>query len=263
MCRRLSRPFIDHLFGLFRASSSPPLLLPSPEILFFFFFLSFVGETCRTIWRWMLSLPPFLSLSSWSAPSTKRRRGIFSSWSPPKGKFIFPDVIRHPPKKRERKKENLFIRWKLFIPGWLHLTLVSRPKMAALILLGSLFFLDIMSYYRHISLFWPRVRDPFNEVHGDNADLFHPCVWKRGWVTDVDQPRYWNSYHLLSQSYQIRELNDFSPLSPFFWKIFHLRQRACYWTGTSYEEWVLMAAAGSCSRCLRARYRDVCQLESD
>ena len=168
----------------------------------------------------MLSLPPFLSLSSWSAPSTKRRRGIFSSWSPPKGKFIFPDVIRHPPKKKERKKENLFIRWKLFIPGWLHLTLVSRPKMAALILLGSLFFLDIMSYYRHISLFWPRVRDPFNEVHGDNADLFHPCVWKRGWVTDVDQPRYWNSYHLLSQSYQIRELNDFSPLSPFFLKNF-------------------------------------------
>ena len=64
------------------------------------------------------------------------------------------------------------------------------------------------------------MRDPFNEVHGDNADLFHPCVWKRGWVTDVDQPRYWNSYHLLSQSYQIRELNDFSPLSPFFLKNF-------------------------------------------
>ena len=133
----------------------------------------------------MLSLPPFLSLSSWSAPSTKRRRrGIFSSWSPPKGKFIFPDVIRHPPKKRERKKENLFIRWKLFIPGWLHLTLVSRPKMAALILLGSLFFLDIMSYYRHISLFWPRVRDPFNEVHGDNADLFHPCVCMEKGLSD-------------------------------------------------------------------------------
>ena len=146
-----------------------------------------------------------------------------------------------PPPKKERKKENLFIRWKLFIPGWLHLTLVSRPKMAALILLGSLFFLDIMSYYRHISLFWPRVRDPFNEVHGDNADLFHPCVWKRGWVTDVDQPRYWNSYHLLSQSYQIRELNDFSPLSPFFFEKFficgsarviglaHRMRNGCWW----------------------------------